>query len=120
VIGSSALLAWVIVSKLALHLPLERLARDLAWQGDPLAPSTLATWFARGGEAVKPLYDALLRALASEGVLQTDGTVTHQRHPEAPEHGIGDMERGGLPCPCASSSMSRMPVTASKPPRRAA
>jgi len=75
------LLAWVVVSKFADHLPLYRLAQIAARQGVTLALPTLADWAGRVGVALQPLADRLAWRLRQEGVLHADETPVRQLDP---------------------------------------
>ena len=55
-LAAPALLAWVMVSKYADHLPLYRLERQAARSGVTLSRSTLADWVGRTGVALEPLW----------------------------------------------------------------
>lgn len=55
------LLAHVLVSKYADHLPLYRLAEILAREGVDLSRSTLADWVGQCVALLRPLVDALAR-----------------------------------------------------------
>jgi len=75
------LLAWVIVSKFADHLPLYRLAQVAARQSATLALPTLADWVGRIGVALQPLADWLAWRLRQEGVLHAHETPVRQLDP---------------------------------------
>ena len=75
------LLAWVIVSKFADHLPLYRLAQIAARQDVTLALPTLADWVGRIGVALQPLADRLAWHLLQESVLHADETPVQQLDP---------------------------------------
>ena len=68
------LLAHVITSKYADHLPLHRQEAMLARHGVELSRSTLADWMAASAELLKPLYKLMLTQVLLGRVVQTDET----------------------------------------------
>jgi transposase len=75
------LLAYLIVSKYADHLPLYRLEQILARQGANLKRSTLCDWLAACATALTPLYDLMVGEVMLSRVIHTDDTsVTLQEH----------------------------------------
>jgi transposase len=68
------LLAHVITSKYADHLPLHRQEAMLARQGVELSRSTLADWMAASADLLKPLYMLMLAEVLQSCVVQTDET----------------------------------------------
>lgn len=68
------LLAQVIVSKYADHLPLYRQERILARQGVAISRQTMCGWMARCAELLKPIYDAMVKAVLQSKAIQTDDT----------------------------------------------
>ena len=68
------LLAHVIVSKYADHLPLYRQERMLAREGVAISRQTMCGWMARCAELLKPIYDAMVKAVLQSKVIQTDDT----------------------------------------------
>jgi transposase len=68
------LLAHVIVSKYADHLPLYRQERILARQGVAISRQTMCGWMARCAELLKPIYDAMVKAVLQSKAIQTDDT----------------------------------------------
>jgi transposase len=66
-LATPALLAWVMVSKYADHLPLYRLERQAARSGVTLSCSTLADWVGRIGVALEPLWLRLAELLRQGG-----------------------------------------------------
>jgi transposase len=68
------LLAHVIVSKFADHLPLYRLERIFERQGVSLARATLCDWLARAADLLSPLYGLLCEQVRRSAVLHTDDT----------------------------------------------
>ena len=62
-IPTEALIADVVVSKYANHLPLYRQAQIFSRQGIPLDRSTLAAWVGAAAAELKPLYERLVAIL---------------------------------------------------------
>lgn len=88
---SEALVAQVLVSKYADHLPLYRQAQIYARQGVELDRSTLADWTGRAAWWLRPLRDHLLDNLKRSGKLFADETVAPVLDP-----GRGRTKRGQL------------------------
>ncbi len=63
--ASTALVAWVVVSKFAWHMPLNRQTQMLAGYGVTLDRSTLVHWVDRAAWWLGGLYDRLLRTIHS-------------------------------------------------------
>ena len=80
-LAAPALLAWVMVSKYADHLPLYRLERQAARTGVTLSRSTLADWVGRIGVALEPLWLRLAGLLRQGTVLHADETPVQQLDP---------------------------------------
>ena len=80
-LATPALLAWVMVSKYADHLPLYRLERQAARSGVALSRSTLADWVGRIGVALEPLWLRLAERLRQGTVLHADETPVQQLDP---------------------------------------
>jgi transposase len=80
-LAAPALLAWVMVSKYADHLPLYRLEQQAARSGVSLARSTLADWVGRIGYALEPLGDRLADLLRQGTMLHADETPVQQLDP---------------------------------------
>ena len=80
-LAAPALLAWVMVSKYADHLPLYRLERQAARAGVTLSRSTLADWVGRTGVALEPLWRRLAEVLRQGTVLHADETPVQQLDP---------------------------------------
>ena len=68
------LLARVIVSKYADHLPLYRQERILAREGVAISRQTMCGWMARCAALLKPIYDAMVKAVLQSKAIQTDDT----------------------------------------------
>lgn len=73
-IPTEALVAQVLVSKYADHLPLYRQAQIYSRQGIDLDRSTLADWVGRAGFELRPVYEALLVNLKRSTKLFMDET----------------------------------------------
>ncbi|HEX4938583.1 MAG TPA: IS66 family transposase, partial [Candidatus Kapabacteria bacterium] len=73
-IPTTGLLAQVLVSKYADHLPLYRQEQIFARAGLHLPRSTLADWVGRCGVELQPLVDALRAELLTHTVLHADET----------------------------------------------
>lgn len=72
---TEALIAQVLVSKYADHLPLYRQAQIYARQGIELDRSTLADWVGRAAWYLKPLHGRLLAELKASAKLFADETT---------------------------------------------
>ena len=72
--AGAGLLAHVLVSKYADHLPLYRQAEILARDGVELSRSTLADWVGQCAALLRPLVDALERHVMAGPVLHADDT----------------------------------------------
>jgi len=73
-IPTTNLLAHVLISKYADHLPLYRQQQIYARAGVELSRSTLADWVGRCGAELTPLVDALRSALLAQDILHADET----------------------------------------------
>lgn len=73
-IPTTNLLAQVLISKYADHLPLYRQQQIYARAGVELSRSTLADWVGRCGVELVPLVDALRRELLAQDILHADET----------------------------------------------
>jgi transposase len=68
------LLAHVVVSKYADHLPLHRQEKMFEREGVTLSRSTMGDWMGRCAELVSPLYELMKQRVLSSNVMQTDDT----------------------------------------------
>jgi transposase len=75
------LLAHVVISKYADHLPLHRQEAMLARQGVELSRSTLCDWMAAAAQLLMPIYRVLLADVLQSRVVQTDETRVPVREP---------------------------------------
>jgi len=73
-IPTTGLLAQVLISKYADHLPLYRQEQQFARSGVTIPRSTLADWVGRCGVELQPLVDALREQLLEQTVLHADET----------------------------------------------
>jgi transposase len=73
-VPTEALVAHVVVSKYADHLPLYRQAQIYARQGVDLDRSTLADWVGRAAYELRPVHERLLETLKSSTRLFADET----------------------------------------------
>jgi transposase len=74
-IATAGLLAHVLVSKFADHLPLNRQEAMLRRQGIELPRSTLCDWVLGSAELLKPLYEVLVKAVLADDILHSDDTI---------------------------------------------
>lgn len=79
------LLAHVLTAKFADHLPLHRLAGQLARAGVGIAGSTLGDWVAAAADLLGPLCRLMHRRLLRSRVLHGDDTGVKLRVPGAPK-----------------------------------
>jgi transposase len=68
------LAAHLIVSKCSDAIAIERVAKQLARLGVPVAASTLASLFHKCAELLTPLYERLCKVVAAQQVVQADET----------------------------------------------
>ncbi len=73
-LAAPGLLAYVIVSKYSDHLPLHRLERILERHHIDIARSTMCDWMAQCAQALKPLYELMIREVLQSKVIHTDDT----------------------------------------------
>jgi len=76
------LLAFILTSKYADHIPLNRQVGMIARQGVVLRTSTLSDWVAQGAELLKPIVDVMTKELLKAPVLHTDETGIPVRFPD--------------------------------------
>jgi transposase len=77
------LLAHAITAKFADHVPLHRLAGQLARSGVQIAVSTLGDWMAAAAHLLTPLYLLMQQRLLLSRVIHTDDTSAKLRVPGA-------------------------------------
>jgi len=82
-LAGPGLLAYVITSKLADHLPLYRLQQIFGRQQVEINRSTLCGWAAGAARVIKPLYELMCQRVRQSVVLHTDDTtvpIMHEGH----------------------------------------
>ena len=82
-LAGPGLLAYVVTSKLADHLPLYRLEQIFARQRVDISRSTLCGWVAAAARVVQPLYQLMCGRVRQSAVLHTDDTtvpILHEGH----------------------------------------
>lgn len=85
-------LAWFIHQKFALLTPLDRVRRDLAERGVPLAMGTLVSFVERAADLLAPIDGVHWQQILSGRWLATDGTNLKVLVPELPEAHNGYLE----------------------------
>jgi len=90
--AGASLLAHVVVSKYADHIPLHRLSRIDARSGAEIPVSTLADWTAGVGDLVAPLVERLAQRVLAAAIVRTDATGLKVLDPQSPEH----IQRGSI------------------------
>lgn len=78
-LAAPGLMAQVIVSKGADHLPLHRLEGIFQRQGLRLSRQTMDGWWLKTAEFLQPLYDAAIRVVLASHVVHTDDTSVRVR-----------------------------------------
>jgi transposase len=73
-LAAPGLLAHVIVGKYGDSLPLHRLENILKRHGIEVARSTMGDWMRQSADALKPLYDVMVRDVLASKVIHTDDT----------------------------------------------
>ena len=79
-LAGPGLLAYVVTSKLADHLPLYRLEQIFARQQVDISRSTLCGWIAAAARVVQPLYKLMCDRVRQSAVLHTDDTTVPIQH----------------------------------------
>jgi len=80
-----SLLAYVVTSKLADHLPLYRLENIFARQQVHVARSTLCAWMRCSGELARPLVELMIAHVRQSRVIHTDDTTVPIQSPGEPQ-----------------------------------
>jgi transposase len=80
-LSGPGLLAHVVTAKFADHVPVHRLAGQLARSGVMIASSTLGDWLFRASELLTPLYELMHRRLLLSRVIHGDDTGVKLRVP---------------------------------------
>jgi len=73
-LAGPGLLAYVVTSKLADHLPLYRLEDIFSRQGVEISRSTLCAWMLTAGKLAKPLVELIITRVKKSQVIHTDDT----------------------------------------------
>ena len=73
-LAGPGLLAYVIVSKYGDHLPLHRIERILGRHDIDVARSTMCDWAAQSAQALRPLYELMVKEVVASRVIHTDDT----------------------------------------------
>ncbi len=73
-LADESLLAHLVVSKFADHLPLNRMESVLARSGIDLTRQTMCDWTVACGLATQPLVDAIIAELFANGLVHNDDT----------------------------------------------
>jgi transposase len=82
-LAGPGLLAYVVTSKLADHLPLYRLEQIFARQRVDISRATLCGWMAAAARVVQPLYQLMCDRVRQSAVMHTDDTtvpILHEGH----------------------------------------
>lgn len=90
--ADASVLAHVVVSKHADHVPLHRLSRIFARSGVHLPVSTLCDWVAGVGELIEPLVARLEERVLGAFLVRTDATGLKVLDPASPDN----IERGSI------------------------
>lgn len=89
---TSAWLAWLVYSKFVLLTPLDRIRRDLAQRGIPLAMGTLVSLIERAADLLAPIDGLHWRRLLAGSWMATDGTGLKVLIPGLPKAHNGYLE----------------------------
>ena len=89
---TSAWLAWLVYSKFVLLTPLDRIRRDLAERGIPLAMGTLVSLIERAADLLAPIDGLHWRRLLAGSWMATDGTGLKVLIPGLPKAHNGYLE----------------------------
>lgn len=79
--ADESLLADIITKKFADHLPLYRQAEMLSREGIKISRQLLCQWILRTGEALRPLYDEMVRKVIQSGNVFLDETPINMQDP---------------------------------------
>lgn len=90
--ADASLLADIVVSKYADHVPLHRLSRVYERTGAQVPVSTLCDWVAGVADMLMPLADAIEKRVLAATVVRTDATGLKVLDPKSPDH----IERGSI------------------------
>ncbi|GAB1481036.1 IS66 family transposase [Paracoccaceae bacterium] len=89
------LMAHVLVSKYAVHLPLYRQSQIFDREGIDLDRSTLADWVGKTAALLEPLADAIGRHVLSAEAILADDTPISMLAPRCPAGDCKQLPRGG-------------------------
>lgn len=89
---TSAWLAWLVHAKFVQLTPLDRIRRDLAERGIPLAMSTLVSFIERAADQLAPIDGLHWKRLLAGSWMATDGTGLKVLIPKLPEAHDGYIE----------------------------
>lgn len=89
---TSEWLAWLVHAKFVQLTPLDRIRRDLAERGIPLAMSTLVSFIERAADLLAPIDGLHWKRLLSGSWMATDGTGLKVLIPQLPEAHNGYIE----------------------------
>ncbi len=89
--AGASLLAHVIVSKVADHLPVHRQAKMMARFGVEIPDQTMCGWMRQSGDLLSPLYDRLKNFVFASKVVGTDDTPVKVLDRELPHTRKGRM-----------------------------
>lgn len=90
--ADASVLAHVVVSKHADHVPLHRLSRIYARSGVHVPVSTLCDWVAGVGDLIAPLAERLEKRVLAATIVRTDATGLSVLDPKSPDN----IERGSI------------------------
>ena len=85
-VASPSLLAHLIVSKYADHLPLYRIDQRLERLGLHLPRKTQGDWLAKCGELLLPISQIMMNDVLSRGHVYTDDTILPMQNDDADRH----------------------------------
>jgi len=83
------MLAHVITSKYADHLPLNRLSHIFQRHGLNISRSTMCGWMASSADLLSPLYDLMVQEVLSSKALHTDDTPVRVLDPDRDSTRLG-------------------------------
>ncbi|MGH7645874.1 MAG: IS66 family transposase, partial [Gemmatimonadales bacterium] len=90
--ADASLLAHLVVSKFADHMPLHRLSRIYARSGAELPVSTLADWTAGVADLVAPLVERLAARVRAASIVRTDAPGLRVLDPQS----AANIQRGSM------------------------
>jgi len=82
--AAPGLLAQIIVSKYADHQPLNRLERILGRHDIEISRSTMCDWMRQSADALRPLYELMVKEVLASRVIHTDDTPVDVLDREVP------------------------------------